>query len=135
MELCSQIVDAVTRVVNEERFTANLVAVHVGVGVLIVATFLLRRLLPRRSTRLAALDSAGHEDALEHWFAVLERFAVAAVRLAGLWAAGRLVGLGQWADDVIGFVLRVATILVVTRLLVLACRALSRTGAEMGNRH
>jgi small conductance mechanosensitive channel len=95
-----------------------------------------RRLRPILETNAkAALGVPGHEDALRHWFAVLERFAVATVRLAGLWAAGRVVGLGPWADEVIGFVLRVATILVVTRLLVLACRALSRTAADMGTRH
>jgi small conductance mechanosensitive channel len=235
MNFCSQIVDTVTTVVNEERFTANLIAAHAAVGLLIVATFVLRRLLRRGSSQLAhlglpwlgalngtaaraarrllfwvtvlailgvlaagtayhavgrdvrhdagrwlnqltaeqvtdlalhgaalavlgvglwlavrtvrrlrpileknavaALGTVGHEDALVRWFTVLERFEVAALRLAGLWAAGRLLGLGQWADEVFGFVLRVASILVVIRLLVLACRALSRSAADMGNRH
>jgi small conductance mechanosensitive channel len=236
MNVCSRIVEAVTETISEDRFTANLIAVHALVTAVVVLAFTLRRLLHRGGSRLAnvgglawigairgsasraarrlvlwaaalavlaaigagvayhavgrdvrddlgrwygqltaeeltflavhaaalaglavgawlavrtlrrlrpvvqanaaaALGQAGHEEALTHWFKVLERFAVVAIRLAALWAAGRVVGLGDWADDVFGFVLRVASIFVVTRLLVLACRALSRTAADIGSRH
>jgi small conductance mechanosensitive channel len=83
----------------------------------------------------ARLGRAGHEEAVHHWFAVLERFLTGAVYLSTLWIAGRVVGLGPWADAVIGFVLRVASILVVSRLLTLGSRTLSRTVVDLGDRH
>jgi small conductance mechanosensitive channel len=75
------------------------------------------------------------EDPLEHWFVLLERFGVAAVRLGALWQACRVVGLGDLADVTVGFVLHVGTILVVARLLILAARVLNRVGLALGDQH
>jgi moderate conductance mechanosensitive channel len=70
-----------------------------------------------------------------NWFQILERYAVAMVRLSGLWVAANVVALGPWADTLIGFVLRVLTIVVAARLLTLACRTVSHKIAELGDRH
>lgn len=78
---------------------------------------------------------AGSEDALEHWFVLLERFAVAAVRLSAVWEACRVLGFGELADVTVGFVLHVGTILVVGRLLILAARVLNRVGIALGDQH
>jgi moderate conductance mechanosensitive channel len=95
-----------------------------------------RRLRPRIEQRVTKLvGRAGNEEAVRHWFVLLERFALAAVRLATLWGAGQALGLGELADKVVGFILRVITILAVARLLTLACRTLSRAAADLGDRH
>jgi small conductance mechanosensitive channel len=92
-----------------------------------------RRLLEAHSK--ARLGRPGHEEAVHRWFAVLERFLIGAIYLSALWAAGRIVGFGPWADEVVGFLLRVATIVVISRLLTLGSRTLSRTVADLGDRH
>jgi small-conductance mechanosensitive channel len=76
-----------------------------------------------------------HEESVTRWFLLLERYALAVVFLGTLWAAGHVVGLGEAADGVVGFLLRVLTILAAARLLTLACRTISHALAALGNRH
>jgi small-conductance mechanosensitive channel len=77
----------------------------------------------------------GANDALQRWCLLLERFAAVALCLGALWVAGHVVGLGGLADTVVGFVLRVISIMAVARLLTLACGAASHTLADLGDRH
>jgi small-conductance mechanosensitive channel len=78
---------------------------------------------------------ASNRECLGTWFVILERYAIGMVRLSGLWVAGYVIGLGALAETVIGFTLRVLTIVVVARLLTLACRAVSHKITELGDRH
>jgi small conductance mechanosensitive channel len=95
-----------------------------------------RRFRPLLEGYAAAwLGRADNEEALRRWFRLLERFSTVAASLAAVWAAGHVVSLGKVADDVVGFVLRVLTVLAGARLLTLASRALSRTAADLGDRH
>src|SRR5439155_10564748 len=77
----------------------------------------------------------GANDALQRWCLLLERFAAFAACLGALWVAGHVVGLGPLADTVVGFVLRVLSIVVAARLLTLGCGAASHTVADLGDRH
>jgi small-conductance mechanosensitive channel len=76
---------------------------------------------------------AAHEEAVRRWFTLFQRFGAVAVCLGALWCAGRVAGLGGFADLSVGFVFRVVTIVVVARLLTLACRAVSRVAAHAGD--
>ena len=101
-----------------------------------MATWLLRRIRPLLQGYVKhLLGPLGSEDAVEHWFVLLERFAVAAVRLGALWQACRAMGLGDLADVTLGVILHVGTILVVARLLILAARVLNRVGVALGDQH
>ncbi|MBY0522298.1 MAG: mechanosensitive ion channel family protein [Gemmataceae bacterium] len=82
----------------------------------------------------ACIGKVGNRDALCSWFALLERFSLVVVRLGGLWMAGHVIGFGQWSNSLVGFILRMLTIVVAARLLTLACRTLSHTAADMGDR-
>lgn len=84
---------------------------------------------------VARLGKTGNEEAVARWFTLLQRFAGVAVCLGAVWVAGHVVGLVRLADHIIGFVLRVLTIVVVARLLTLACRAVSRLGAHAGDHY
>jgi small conductance mechanosensitive channel len=84
---------------------------------------------------VARLGTAGGAEAVGRWFTLLQRFAGVAVCLGAVWAAGHVVGLVRLADHLIGFVLRVLTIVVVARLLTLAGRAVSRVGAHAGDHY
>ncbi|HYT95072.1 MAG TPA: mechanosensitive ion channel family protein [Gemmataceae bacterium] len=118
---------------------------HAGLAcgaVLVVVMFawavlrLLRRLLPAAEAYVVAWAGRNHNEAtLRRWFKLFENYAFAAVRLATVWAVGRIVGLGRLADVTVGFVLCVLSILAVARLLTLACRGLSHLAADYGNRH
>ncbi len=109
-------------------------------------TYALEHLPHKAPLGLEAVDSDGkpvteeehkrrHEYNIKHWFHLLERFVVCVVVLGAAWMAGHIVGLGGLADAVIGFGVRVLAILMVSRLLVLACRTMSHFLAELGNRH
>ena len=65
------------------------------------------------------------EDTVKRWFSLLERFALVSVVLCGAWVAGHIVRLHETVDVVVGFTLRLMSILVVARLLTLACRTVS----------
>jgi small-conductance mechanosensitive channel len=75
------------------------------------------------------------QSAIDHWFVLVERFAVAAVRLGALWQACRVLGLGDLADVTLGVILHVGTILVVARLMILAARVLNCVGVALGDQH
>jgi len=75
------------------------------------------------------------EATVKHWFFLLERFALVAVLLTATWLAGHILHLSESVDVVVGFILRLVTILMVARLLTLACRTLSHALANLGNRH
>jgi moderate conductance mechanosensitive channel len=101
----------------------------------LVTVRVLRRLLPSAQAHVKTwVGHKNNEQALQHWFVLLERFGVAALRLTGLWAAGQVVGVGDAADAVVGFVLQLVTILAVARLLTLGCRALTHIAVDHGNR-
>ncbi len=76
-----------------------------------------------------------HEHNVKHWFHLLERFAICSVVLTTIWSAGHIVHLGNLADTVIGFSIRMLAIFMVSRLLILACRTLSHALGDLGNRH
>jgi small conductance mechanosensitive channel len=76
-----------------------------------------------------------HEETIRRWFYLLERFTLITVFLLGLWIAGHIVHLSKVVDTVVLFAIRLLAILMVSRLLTLACRTLSHTLATLGNRH
>ena len=76
-----------------------------------------------------------HQHNVKHWFHLLERFAVCAVVLTGIWIAGHILSLIGPVDFVIGFAIRMLAIVMVGRLLILSCRTISHALAELGNRH
>lgn len=74
------------------------------------------------------------EEMVRHWVQLLERFALAAVFLGGVWAAGRAIGfvlVDAWA----GLLLRILAILTVARLLTLSARTFSHLLTALGDRH
>jgi small conductance mechanosensitive channel len=98
--------------------------------------WLVRRLRPHCHAHAnRVVGRAGNQEHLARWFKLLERYAITVVRLSGIWVAGQIVGLGHLADVTVGFVLSVLTILVVARLLTLACRTLTHTLADFGDHH
>jgi small conductance mechanosensitive channel len=76
-----------------------------------------------------------HDDTVQRWFGLLERFLIATVFLTTLWLAGHVVHLSNLVDPVIRFLMRMLTILMVARLLTLACRTIFHTMENLGNRH
>lgn len=76
-----------------------------------------------------------HEDTVARWFRLLERFCLGAVVLTSLWIAGHVLGLHHTIDPVIGFLIRMLAIVMVARLLTLACRTISHGLAAVGNKH
>ncbi|MBV9125033.1 MAG: mechanosensitive ion channel family protein [Planctomycetes bacterium] len=120
-------------------------AVRIGIGLggllaLLVAgrigIWMVRRLRPILESRVQHwIHRPGHENIVRRWFGLLELYLVASVRLWALWGAGQVVGLSNFADWTVGFVLRVLTILVGARLLTLACRVLTQILAEIGSQH
>ncbi len=74
------------------------------------------------------------EETLQRWFRLLERYAVSLLSLGAVWCAGQIVGLGDFADVLVGFLIRVVTILCVAKLLTLSCRTLSHGLSAWGNR-
>ena len=101
----------------------------------LVVVRLLRQLLPWVETHVRNwVGHKGNEQALRRWFVLLERFCVASIRLTALWAAGQVIGVGPLADAVVGFVLRLVSILAIARLLTLGFRTLTHAAVENGNR-
>lgn len=80
-------------------------------------------------------DPSRRRATLERWFFLLERYAIVTAGLCALWIIGGVVGLGDFTGAVVGFTLRVLTILAVAHLLVLAVRTLSHALGLWGNRH
>lgn len=75
-----------------------------------------------------------HVKAWRRWMDLLERYLRTAFRLLTLWAAARVVGLAGLAA-VLGFLLRIVTILALARLLTLTFRNASRPLASLGDRY
>jgi small conductance mechanosensitive channel len=100
-----------------------------------LAVWQVRRSLPGLKRRVGSWFGSRHEEALDRWFAALERYAVVMVGLAALWGTGQIVGLGTLADLVVGITFRVLATLAVAHLLTLSCRTLSRALSALGNRH
>jgi small conductance mechanosensitive channel len=109
------------------------------VGLVVVAragVWLVRRLGPSLEARLPEwLGRPANQEHVRHWFALLDRYAVAAVRLGAVWGAGQVVGLGEFADYTVGFVLQLVSILVVARWLTLGCKVVTQAAQEAGERH
>jgi small conductance mechanosensitive channel len=100
-----------------------------------VAVRVLRRVLPSLQAHLkSGIRHQNCEQSLHHWFVLLERFTVAAIRLTAVWAMGQLLGLGRLADFLVGFVLQLVSILAIARLLTLGCRTLTQSLVDRGNR-
>ncbi len=127
-----------------ERLTiAELLAVA-GAGVKLLALALgawfavrsVRRLWPVLEAQMsAAAGNAPNAETVHQWFLLLERYAIAVIRLFALGAACQVIGLGEFAGPIVGFLLRILTILVVARLLILSCRVLFQTVASLGDRY
>jgi small conductance mechanosensitive channel len=106
----------------------------------VVAAWVLVRMVRRTCAFLesqvkSALGRAGNEQFVHRWFALLQWYVLLSVRLSALWILGRLVGLGDFAGTVCGFLLRVLSIIVVARLLTLSCQVLSQVLAGVGDRY
>ncbi len=120
----------------------EVIQVGITLGILLIVaggTWLVvrivRRELPHVEKELArGLGTHCKEDSLRRWFLLLERFAVTACWLAGIWTAGQLIGLPRLANHVVGFVLTLLSALAVARLLILACPAVLRVLGELGDR-
>jgi small conductance mechanosensitive channel len=111
-----------------------------GLVVLVIVTTaavrVLRRVLPLgESYALALLGNGKNEPTLQRWFRLFQGFMILSVRLAAVWAAGQLIGLGHLADVAFGFALRIVSIVALARLMTLACRATTHLVAEYGARH
>jgi small conductance mechanosensitive channel len=78
-------------------------------------------------------NEPNHEASIKRWFFLLERYSIITIGLGTLWVAGHILHLTDVADKIVGFLLRVTTILAVARLLTLACRTLSHALATWGN--
>jgi moderate conductance mechanosensitive channel len=111
-----------------------------GLAVLVIFTVgllrVLRRLLPvLENYAFGKLGHPQNEATLRRWFHLLEAFVILAAQLAAVWIGCQLLGVGAWADDVFGFLLRVLSIAAVARLLTLASRATTQVLAENGTKH
>jgi small conductance mechanosensitive channel len=127
-----------------DRLTvADLFAAALGAGKLFALALVswfavrsVRRWWPMLEGQMTArVGNAVNAETVHQWFLLLERYAVVAIRLLTLWAACSIVGLGDLAGPIIGFLLRMVTILLVARLLILSCRVLFQTSANLGDRY
>lgn len=98
--------------------------------------WLVRRSRPILEASLTRrLGGADNEALLKRWFGLVERYGVAAVRLLALVGAGYVVGAPHAFFLAVEFALRVTSILVVARLVTLACRTLTRTLGAVGDQY
>jgi small conductance mechanosensitive channel len=96
---------------------------------------LIRRLRPGLEVRIRRLvERPDNQPSLQSWFALLERYTVAAARLLALSAAVKVLGLGRNVHESIGFLFSVVTILAMARLLTLAFRILCPPLVDFGDR-
>jgi small conductance mechanosensitive channel len=75
-----------------------------------------------------------YEATVKRWFAMLQRFASAAVILGCIWLAGRIVQVPE-VDVLAALALRIVAIITGARLLTLSCRTVSYALAGLGDRH
>lgn len=100
------------------------------------AVWALRRGLPVLETSILGwAGRADNEEALRRCFSLSEKYAVAAARLAAVWGAGIALGLGTLAGNTVGFFLRILSIVVVARLLILLFRVVVHAATDLGDRH
>src|SRR5438445_2702778 len=127
-----------------EQFTIlELVQLSAGAGeiaAIVVGTWLLLRLVRRlvpyfESEMKVLLDKMGNAQILHSWFVLVQFYALLTVRLTGLWGICKIAGAGHWADKLTGFLIHVLTIVVVARLITLACRVLTQVFADIGDRY
>jgi small conductance mechanosensitive channel len=90
--------------------------------------------MPDESERPQLGHRISLEDTVKRWCILVERFAMTAVVLVGLWVAGRVAELPRM-EAVAALLLRILTILTVARLLILSCRTLSYAAAGLGDHH
>ena len=95
----------------------------------------LERVVPNGEACTEQEHQDRHAQHVKHWFHLLERFAICSVVLIGISIAGYIVHLHRQLNWAIGFSIRMLAILMIARLLILACRTLAHTLAELGNRH
>src|SRR5262249_7248894 len=72
------------------------------------------------------------EETIRRWFSLLEKFAMLMTLVAGLWLAGRVVGLTD-VDGWARVVVRIMAYFMVARLLTLGCRTMFHVFANIGN--
>jgi small conductance mechanosensitive channel len=128
----------------QRRTAEELFDVGVGVGSivgLVLLTWLtlrvVRRLLPRcEAATTRWFGRAATKEALGQFFRLLETYAVAAVRLLGLWAIlAQLLGVQEMLSVGLARILAVTTILFGARLATLAFRVAARTTADVGDQY
>lgn len=114
------------------RASAELALLGLGIW---LGTRQLRRWLPVLHDYVAKhLEGNGHADTLKRWFGLFERYAIALLSLGALWCALQIIHMGSLADAVVGFLIRVVTILSVAKLLTLSCRTLSHALSAWGDK-
>jgi moderate conductance mechanosensitive channel len=97
---------------------------------------LIRRLVPYFEGEMKVLlGKMGNPQILHNWFVLVQFYGLVTVRLSGLWGICKIAGAGHWADKLTGFLIRVLTIVVVARLITLACRVLTQVFADFGDRY
>jgi moderate conductance mechanosensitive channel len=97
---------------------------------------LVRRLVPYFESEMKVLlGKMGNAQIVHNWFVLVHFYTLVAVRLTGLWGICKIAGAGHWADKLTGFLIRVLTIVIVARLLTLACRILTQVFADFGDRY
>lgn len=97
-----------------------------------LAIRLVRFIVPILEARLRdLLEWHGGDGSFGRWFLLLHFYSVISIRLASIWAICKTVGLGEFADIVIGFAVRILSIIVVARLLTLSCHVISQTLSDL----
>lgn len=95
-----------------------------------------RRIWPVLETQMAAaVAGATSAETVHQWFLLLRHYTVVVIRLLALGIACQVVGLGALTGPIVGFLLRVLTILVVARFLILSCRVLFQSAASLGDHY
>jgi small-conductance mechanosensitive channel len=111
-----------------------------SVVMLVVLTFVVIRIICRllpivESQALAYFGHPKNEATLRRWFKFFEASLILAIRLVAVWLVCQVLGLGKWCDEVFAFTLRVVSVIVLARLLTLACRAATHHIADYGTKH
>ncbi|HLJ96830.1 MAG TPA: mechanosensitive ion channel family protein [Gemmataceae bacterium] len=123
----------VTELLAAAVATAKLLTLALGAW---FAVRCVRRMGPALEAQMrAAAGVPANGETVHQWFLLLQRYATVVIRLLALGAACRVVGLGELTDPAMAFLLRMLTILVVARLLILSCRVGLQTVTGLGDRY